>query len=435
MMWLERIKRSEFLRHVLTLVSGTAMAQAITIVMAPIIARIYLPAEYGLLGVYLSISGVLATLATLQFSHAILLPKEDKESNQVFYLCIINVLITTILVLIAMLFLGKILAQWLNTPEVGKWLKFIPLSVLFSGVTSSMVIWANRFKKYKRISISRIIAAIFTVTSSLIIGILVDGPNGLIIGLLVGQGVGMIFLTYNTFMFDRDKFNPINKQLIKEVIRKYKKFPIYSLPSEFINRISNQLPTLLFTTFYGASAVGLFNMSNRMLGLPSTFISQAVSEVFRQRASQDYNQLGNCRSILMKTLKTLLSLSVVPFVVIALFAPYIFAFVFGEPWREAGNYARILSFMYLMKFSISPLSYVIYIANKQNYGLLMDIYVAISNFTLLYFALNYLNSVYWALGLYSANYGFLYLITFWISYKYSKQPDEDINIKLSKKYH
>ena len=45
--------KSRYVRNVLTLMSGASIAQALPVVITPILTRIYTPAEFGLFGVYM----------------------------------------------------------------------------------------------------------------------------------------------------------------------------------------------------------------------------------------------------------------------------------------------------------------------------------------------------------------------------------------------
>jgi len=78
---------------------------------------------------------------------------------------------------------------------------------------------------------------------------------------------------------------------------------------------------------------------------------------------------GTCRRIFLKTLAGTLFFSLPPFLALIFFAPPLFAFVFGEPWREAGRYAQLLAPMYAMRFVASPLGFVLIIAEKQDFYL------------------------------------------------------------------
>ena len=64
--WHSLAQRSPVLRSILTLVSGTAASQGITLVLQIFIARVYSDVDKGLFGVYGSITGFVITFAALR---------------------------------------------------------------------------------------------------------------------------------------------------------------------------------------------------------------------------------------------------------------------------------------------------------------------------------------------------------------------------------
>jgi len=93
--------------------------------------------------------------------------------------------------------------------------------------------------------------------------------------------------------------------------------------------------------------------------------------------------------------------------------------VFGEKWRVAGDYAQILSIMFFCRFISSPLSYVLYIAEKQNYDLVFQLLLLIltsgSIATGAYF-----NNPKMGVSLFSISYSLVYLFYLILSYNFSK---------------
>jgi len=111
------------------------------------------------------------------------------------------------------------------------------------------------------------------------------------------------------------------------VKKQFANFPRYSLPTNFINNFTNQIPVFMITAFAGQSFTGLFNMCNRLLSVPQIFLSSAVGDVFKQRATHDFNHLGSFRMIFLKTAKTLIAFSLFPFLVL-LFHYFLFWYYF-----------------------------------------------------------------------------------------------------------
>ncbi|MFT5306040.1 MAG: lipopolysaccharide exporter, partial [Chitinophagales bacterium] len=71
---IEKIKKSSFLKNTLLLVSGTTIAQAIPMVISPILTRIYEPKSFGVLMIYVSYISILGVIATTRYEKAIIIP-------------------------------------------------------------------------------------------------------------------------------------------------------------------------------------------------------------------------------------------------------------------------------------------------------------------------------------------------------------------------
>ena len=71
------LKNSDFIKNVLVVMSGTTLAQALGFALSPIISRIYSPADFGVFGSFTAIVSVIAVGMTLEYSQALILPKEQ----------------------------------------------------------------------------------------------------------------------------------------------------------------------------------------------------------------------------------------------------------------------------------------------------------------------------------------------------------------------
>jgi len=82
--------------------------------------------------------------------------------------------------------------------------------------------------------------------------------------------------------------------------KRYIEFPKYSLPGSIIDTSNSQLPTLMIASFYLSSEVGFYAMAGSLLTIPASVISEAVMNVFRQRANEEMDKTGNCRKYITK---------------------------------------------------------------------------------------------------------------------------------------
>ena len=154
-----------------------------------------------------------------------------------------------------------------------------------------------------------------------------------------------------------------------------------------------------------------------MLGLPIQLISSSISSIFREKAIKDYFEFGNCLHIFRKTAFSLILFSLIPLTIVLLFGPFLFSFVFGSKWHDAGVFAQILSPMYFFNFIVSPLTYTYYIAQKQKEDLVLHILFLISAGIVFYLGKDI--SISQLLINYSILFCILYLVYFFRSLKFA----------------
>jgi O-antigen/teichoic acid export membrane protein len=78
---IRRLKpKSEFGRNVLTLMTGTTIAQSIPVAITPILTRLYTPEDFGLLAVFVALTAILGSIANGRYELAIMHPEKDEES-------------------------------------------------------------------------------------------------------------------------------------------------------------------------------------------------------------------------------------------------------------------------------------------------------------------------------------------------------------------
>ena len=414
--------KSEFTKNVLTLMTGTTIAQAIPIAISPILTRLYTPEDFGVFALFSSSVTILSIVIGGRYENAILLPKVKKE---VYYVSIISLILGFIFMLILsiMLFLSKELFSHTNFHKLGIYIYLIPLTAFFILIYQILFNLYNRNKQYKIISTVKVLQNFSNAISNIFLGFMKVGGSGLIVSQIFSY-VFSLFLFKKEFLI---LLNYIKKSLkLKNILefiyilKKYKKFPIFDVPTSFLNSLSFQLPIYLFGFFFNPSIVGFFMFSRRIVGLPIVLLSSSIITVFKQRAVEEYNKYGNCLNIYIKTLKKLILISFIPFVILFLTAPEMFAIVFGEKWRIAGEYTQILVPMFFMRFISSPLSYIFYIANKQNIDMFINILLVIGIIISIYIGYEFLNNIKMSILLYSLTYIFFYITYLILSYKYAK---------------
>jgi O-antigen/teichoic acid export membrane protein len=125
------------------------------------------------------------------------------------------------------------------------------------------------------------------------------------------------------------------------------------------------LIALILWDLFGQREYGLFNHTYQMLRLPLVLIGTSIGQVFFQRCAEQINKGENVLKVAQKSVGTLVLLSLIPFGIVFFFGADLFAFVFGETWRESGEYAEIMSPWFMVNFITSPISSLPLILKRQ----------------------------------------------------------------------
>jgi O-antigen/teichoic acid export membrane protein len=368
-----KLPPGSFIRNVVTLMTGTTFAQALMILVAPILTRSYSPEDFGVYALYTSIASILTVLACWSYDYAIVLPEHDEDAANILGLSILICLGMAGLTLIIVTFLRYPLTEILNAPGLTIWLWCMPLSVLGAGLFKAFNYWSTRRKHFKRLAVRQVTQSTITSATQIGAGITLNtGPGGLIGGLIVGQLAATGRLAWQIGK-DEGKvlISYISIQKLKQIALRYKKFPLYDSWSSLFNTASTMLPALLLGYFFTPAVVGYYALGNRVLAMPMNVIGGSIAQVFFPRATQAQHD-GELSRVTLDMFERLLAIGFVPVMLIALVAPDLFSLVFGEKWRVAGQYARWMSLWLLFVFVSSPLSTMYYVKERQKDGLIIN---------------------------------------------------------------
>lgn len=383
---LKKYRNSEFAKNILKLASGSTVAQVISILCAPIVYRIYDRSDYGLLGLFMATTGIIAVFSTLQYLNTILIAKTEDESSIALSLNRFLNIFLSLLCLLLVFPIYYLIPNLLNAQEFGAYFFLIPLSIYFNGQNEIFKTYANRKKEYNIILINTILIAVVSPLLSIPLGLIFDGPFGLFFSLIFGQFTAYVFLLLSL----KKKYNLDLKTTEFKTLYSYAKenlnYPKYILPTEFLGRYARQLPVFMINRFFGLEVLGVYNLAVRMLGLPSQLITGSISSVFKQRVAQEIATFGQAIKLFNKTLLSLAAVVVLPIIVITLFGPELFGFVFGEKWIAAGEMSRILIWLFSVQMIVSPLSYLFLVRNRMKETFYCHIYILVSCLCIFYWS-------------------------------------------------
>lgn len=368
--------QSPFVRNVLLVASGTAGAQLISLVFAPLLTRIYGPEPFGVFGVFLALGSVLAPMAAMTFPIAVVLARDDSEAREIVRLSFRTALLTSSIVLIVVLAAGDKVASAFNFGNVALLFLLSPF-VFFSGCLQIAQQWLIRQGEFKVTARVAVVQSLLINSAKAGAGVLL--PVGAVLVWIATAGAAihafLLSVGARTKLVGRGYDGEIQQGATgsARLASKYRDFPLYRAPQGMLNAASQGLPLLLLAASFGAAAAGYYALGRLVMMAPITVLGQAVASVFYPRAAKAQNAGESLAGLIIKATVGLAAIGIVPFGIIVIFGPWLFATAFGDAWLVAGEYAQWLAIWLFAAFINRPSVAALPVIKMQGTFLLFEV--------------------------------------------------------------
>ncbi len=359
-------KRGGFIRDTLTLVTGTAMAQVVSLAFSPVLSRIYSAEDFGVFALYNFIVAVPAVFVCWCYEPAILLPKDNEEAAQVLSLSLLLAGVMSVLALLPAIY-SKGIAAYFNVPALAPFLWCVSLNLFTLGVTQALNYWLNRNRDFSSVAVSRLLQSTSMGGAQIALSTTAFRSGSLIAGQVLGQVVSAGYLGAQAY---RKGFRRIGKHLRHPVLLKtlsrFKRFPLYSSWGTAFNVASFQIVPAFLTRLFTPADAGHYFFGYRLVSAAVILGSTSLGQVLYQRAARERHEGKSIDTLVEKILFRMLALTLVPFLLFILISPDLFALLFGNQWRTSGHFMRLVGPMFYIQFIVSPLSMVLFALEKQH---------------------------------------------------------------------
>lgn len=358
-----KLGKRPFVRNVAAVASGAAASQAITVVFAPLITRLYGPEVYGILGVFLTIAGIMAPIAAMSYPIAIVLPKSNVDALGVAKLSMYVGMAITLLVTAALFLLGTEILDLLNAGAISYYIYLVPVFMLITVLSDVASQWSIRMKAFTLIAKVSVIQALITNAIKAGLGFVYPTAATLIITNIFGGLLSAVLMLFGLRRMEKTAQTSMNiaesKSTAWELAYRHRDFALFRTPQNLLNTASHGLPVVMLTSFFGLASVGYYAIASAVLTIPAILIGNSVMQVFYPRVTEAIHVGENVKELIIKATFGLAASGALPFVGVILAGPLLFEFVFGEAWQKAGVYAQWLSvwlfFQYINKPAVSAI--------------------------------------------------------------------------------
>lgn len=363
-------RTSDFGRNLVTVLTGSTIAALIPILIMPIITRIYTVDDIGIYGTFVSLVTIIASVTTLRYELAILLPKTKFGANIVTNLALNTTVITSVLcILIICTYTMVLQRSLLNIPDPTIFILLSFIAIILTAIYQVFTYLYNRHALFRKTSKNKVLQNL-TMGFAQISLFGASHSWSLLIGHILGLAVSNILLMKYAFKSKIWSYPTKGSHLYAAAYR-YKNFALIDVPSVIFSTSASHIPNILFATYFSPAIAGYYFLTQKVLQAPITLVSKSVLEVFKEKAAKDYRINNNAKSIFIKTFKLLLCISVPSTIFLFFSIEYLVKILFGIKWLESAHYAQILLPSLALRFIANPLSFMLYIGQKQHWNLII----------------------------------------------------------------
>lgn len=352
------------LGRALTVATGAAAGQLIVALSSPILSRWFSPENFGLLGAMLAVATTLGTSGALRLELATQIPKSDSESVDIAKLAFRAGIVTSTLAGVALLALRAAGTGFTD----GALLWLIPLTALAITTFNTLVLVSVRRGQFRDVARARTWLGAATVAPQLVAGALGAGAVGLLIGPLAGWTVAAMVLLRGT------GFTPfaVLETSATSLVRRYRRFPTFSVASALFNRGAIELPPLFLLALFDQRIAGLFFLCNRVLIVPANVIADGIYQSFLHQSGEASRNNIDVHGQVKRLVQFMSVAIIVPVGLAAVVLPPFFPVAFGEAWADAGPMAVRLLPMIAMLLITVPIASQLWLAGRQDLDLVRD---------------------------------------------------------------
>ena len=377
-----------FIKNVATLITGTVIAQIISLLGLIYIQRYYYgPEEFANFKLFYEFAAIFVGISALKLETGIVLEKNDNAARMLTNLSLKLVLITGLISFIALIAYSQFDSNLMKITNNIYLLILLPVTVISLGFTQVFNSWFTRKNSFKLMSVNKVSQNATSLFGQVIFAI----SNIKSFGLIYGRTIGLL-VSNLIFFFKYLKNRPeLQKEKgdVKKIVVKHNKFIYFTSPSVLLGGVVNFLLIDLFMKYYGDDFSGKIGSAYHYLGVSIAVITTSFAQVYYSKLST----IESKEELRKNYTFWFLRLFLIAFigVIIMQFIPNSWdEIVLGKAWNGTLEIMKIMSIWMGIMFVSSSLSYIYIKLGRQKEMLIFDIV----HIVLVYGCINYSHTIY-----------------------------------------
>jgi O-antigen/teichoic acid export membrane protein len=321
-------------RKALQLLTGTLLAQLITLMSLPIITRNTSPTEYGKFTIVLFIVATLLPLSTLRIETLSVSVGDENNVRNLNIFAIFNSTLVSLLIIPT----GLLIADLFKITFVSESkMAFLICGTLLIQSFATIINQLNiRTKKYTRV----MQGSILQNSTSSTLQILVTYLNPVYILLIIAYSFGRVLIIVRDYKVLTNLLSEkINKIEIIQTVLKFKSQIVILTLGTFVETLFFSFLNIFIVVKYGPIAAGYLGLALVLFLVPSTLIGSSFSTVIFSEFDPRVRPTTRVRSLMVVVLAMAAGLGVF----INVFFPEISNLYLSEKWMQSGEIIKKLA--------------------------------------------------------------------------------------------
>lgn len=361
-------KRS--VKELITLFSGEGLVQIIGVVSYFVLPKLYSPNDFGEFAIFNSIISLLLLTMSGNYEAAIVVAPKKKEAKSLLE-------ISQLILFISAFFIASLIGlanvfEFSVSPLIqANGVSFF-LVLLLSGQLAILHFWFIRQRDFKKISLYRTTQRAVIFASAILISFLFPGTNGLLHSLLFGSLAALLVLNKGKIKLNKKQWK-VEWNELKVLLKSYKNFPLYSVPTSFAYLLSLQVPVFLIGSFFQTKDVGFYSLASSLILLPCTMLGNILYNFYYPNIAKAIQLKELTKEMLYKPLTGIILITSIPCCLAVFFTQDLIQLILGDDWSTTG---RMITFLAPLLMIIPATDFLLMTFNafqKQKWGLFFNI--------------------------------------------------------------
>jgi O-antigen/teichoic acid export membrane protein len=358
-------------RPALMLFTANVLAQSISVLCAPLLARLYSPHDFGVLGAFNAVVMMGLPLVSLRYELAIPQARSDRAAFATLCVCGLSIVLTSALSCLGIsLLLAHHQGAWLDSLRAVAY--FIPLATCASALYDVLAMEAGRRGALGTLARSKLSQAGLGVAVQVILGVLKQGTLGLMLGFLVNQAAGITRLCLQ-LVVHHPAAGRIGLRELKASAHEHRNYALYTSWSSALEIAGRWAVQFAITVLWDPRVGGFIFLADRVIGRPLTMLSTSLLPVFISDFGRAVHSAPErLAPIFFATLRRQALLSLAWTLGVVVLAPFVFGPLFGPSWQGSVAYVQIMSLAIAPTTTLSPVGYTLQLLGRQRMESLMS---------------------------------------------------------------